>query len=91
MQIRGRPTLPRNWLTSRFRARYGMTMAGFRLAARIAEARALIMATDLPQAEIGRRVGLPDPQHFNKRFKTCEGHQSSHLRRDRGAACRVRA
>ena len=50
-----------------------------------------ILATDLPLVDIVRGLGLPDPQHLNKRFKPCEGHPLSHLRRARGAACRVRA
>jgi AraC-like DNA-binding protein len=77
--------LSRNWLSIRFHARYGMTMAAFRRAARIAEARALILGSDLTLAEIGRRVGLPDAQHFTKCFKACTGHPPSHLRGGRAA------
>jgi len=81
----------RNWLTVGFCARYGLAVASVDLSDRIAEARALILATHLPLVDIVRGVGLPDPQHLNKRFKTCGRHPPSHLRRARGAAFGVRA
>ncbi len=55
------------------RRHLGTTMARLRLHRRIEAARHLLAASDLPVAAIGRRVGLPDPQHFNKVFRRFAG------------------
>jgi AraC-like DNA-binding protein len=36
-------------------------------------ARHLLVSSSLGVAEVGRRVGLPDPQYFNKQFRRVAG------------------
>jgi AraC-like DNA-binding protein len=60
-------------LARRFRARYGHTLARYQLIQRIGAAQALLACTAAPVAAIGRRVGLPDPHHFNKLFRRIAG------------------
>lgn len=55
------------------RQHLGTTLARLRLQRRIATARHLLTATTLPVGEIGRRVGLSDPQHFSKVFRRFAG------------------
>jgi AraC-like DNA-binding protein len=62
-----------NWLAARFHERFAMTIDRFRLVQRIEMARLLLGSTSLPVAEIGTRVGLPNPQHFNKVFRAILG------------------
>lgn len=71
-----------NWLASRFRARFGMTIDRYRLTQRVELARLLLGSTVLPVAEIGARVGLSDAQHFNKVFRAILGVPPSACRGD---------
>lgn len=71
-----------NWLASRFRARFGMTIDRYRLTQRVELARLLLGSTALPVAEIGAKVGLPDAQHFNKVFRAILGVPPSACRGD---------
>ena len=71
-----------NWLAARFRARFGMTIDRYRLTQRVELARLLLGSSTLPVAEIGVRVGLPDPQHFNKVFRAILGVPPSACRGD---------
>ncbi len=71
-----------NWLASRFRARFGMTIDRYRLTQRVELARLLLGSTALPVAEIGAKVGLPDAQHFNKVFRAILGVPPSSCRGD---------
>lgn len=56
-----------------FRQRLGTTIPRYLLQRRIAHARQLLTLTDLPIKRIAARVGMPDPQHFNKQFRLLTG------------------
>lgn len=75
--------MSQNYLARRFRERYGLTMQQYLAARRIAVARELLAGTDLPIHAIGQRVGLPDPQHFNKQFRQHTGMSPTRARRSR--------
>lgn len=75
--------LSQNYLARRFRERFGMTMQSYLLARRIELARELLVSTDLSVKTIGVRVGMPDPQYFNKRFRQRTGMSPSAMRRNR--------
>jgi AraC-like DNA-binding protein len=68
------------WLASGFRRRFAMTIARYVLAQRIERARVLLATSALPVGEIGALVGLPDAQHFNKRFRAVVGQAPSACR-----------
>lgn len=55
-----------NYVARLFRQRFGMTIPRYVLQRRMAHARHLLETTDLPVARIAERVGVPDPQYFNK-------------------------
>jgi AraC-like DNA-binding protein len=61
------------YLARLFAQRYGMTLQHYLLQRRIELARHLLTASDLLVSEIGERVGLPDPQYFNKQFRRVAG------------------
>jgi transcriptional regulator GlxA family with amidase domain len=61
--------LSTDYVARAFARRYGMRLQHYLLLRRIELARHLLVSSDLPVAEIGRRVGLPDPQYFNKQFR----------------------
>jgi AraC-like DNA-binding protein len=63
-----------------FRQRVGMTIPRYLLQRRIAHARQLLAITDLPVSRIAARVGMPDPQHFNKQFRLLTGVSPSAIR-----------
>ena len=65
--------LSRNYLATRFRQRFGITMEGYLLRRRIEVARQLLLTTDLQIKEVAFRVGIPDPQYFNKQFRRMTG------------------
>jgi AraC-like DNA-binding protein len=60
-------------LSRRFRQRTGMTIPRYLLQRRMAHARYLLESTDLPIKRVAERVGMPDPQHFNKQFRLVTG------------------
>jgi AraC-like DNA-binding protein len=65
--------LTQDHLARCFRQRLGMTIPRYLLQRRITHARQLLTITDLPVNRIAARVGLPDPQHFNKQFRLLTG------------------
>lgn len=70
-----------NYLARRFRQRTGMTIDEYLLQTRVERARLLLRTTDLPVKQIGARVGMPDPQYFNKQMRRVCGASPSALRR----------
>ena len=56
-----------------FVQRNGITLQHFLLLRRIELARHLLVSSDLRVSEIARRVGIPDPQYFNKQFRRVAG------------------
>jgi len=65
--------LTQDHLARCFRRRMGVTIPRYLLQRRIAHARQLLLTTDLPVNRIAARVGMPDPQHFNKQFRRLTG------------------
>lgn len=55
-------------LTTVVRRRTGRTVGDWILDRRMSEARVLLAETDLPIAEVARRVGVPDPGYFARLF-----------------------
>lgn len=72
--------LSQNYLARFFRKRYGMTIPRYLLARRIDLARHLLTTTDDLVKQIAGRVGLPDPQYFNKQFRRLTGLSPSEFR-----------
>lgn len=60
-------------LTTVVRRRTGRTVVDWITERRMTEARALLRTTDLPVADIARRVGLPDPGYFARVFRQANG------------------
>ncbi|MFZ2657650.1 MAG: helix-turn-helix transcriptional regulator [Victivallales bacterium] len=75
--------LSQNYLARLFRSQYGVTMNKYLINRRIEYARHLLECTALPVKEIGTRVGVPDPQHFNKLFRKTTGKSPSAFRKKR--------
>jgi AraC-like DNA-binding protein len=73
--------LSQNYLARLFRARFGMTVPRYILQRRLEHARYLLESTDLAVARIGERVGIPDPQYFNKQTRRLLGDGPSAIRR----------
>jgi len=67
-----------------FAQRYGMTLRHHLLLRRIELARHLLVSSDLLVSEIGRQVGIPDPQYFNKQFRRVTGKSPLVYRRIHG-------
>ncbi len=65
--------MSQNYLARCFRRRFGVPIPRYILARRIDLARHLLATTDLPVRRVAERVGLPDPQHFNKQFRKLAG------------------
>ncbi len=61
--------LSTDYVARAFARRYGMRLQHYLLLRRVELARHLLVSSDLPVSEIGRRAGLPDPQYFNKQFR----------------------
>jgi AraC-like DNA-binding protein len=55
------------------RQRTGRTVVDWITERRMAEARRLLSGTDVPVAEIARRVGLPDAGYFARVFRRSHG------------------
>ena len=72
--------ISQNYLTQMFRKKYGMTIQRYILLRRIDRAKYLLETTTMSIKEIGNTVGLPDPQHFNKRFRLAAGCSPSEFR-----------
>ncbi|MFC5910018.1 AraC family transcriptional regulator [Streptacidiphilus monticola] len=60
-------------LTTVVRRRTGRTVGQWITERRLREARRLLTGTDLPVAEVARRVGLPDPGYFARVFRAAHG------------------
>ncbi len=65
--------LSQNYLARCFRRQFGVTMPRYILQRRIDVARQLLRSTDLQVKAVAARVGMPDPQHFNKQFRHLTG------------------
>ena len=72
--------LSQSHLARCFRARHGVTIPRYLLTRRVELAQQLLITTDLSIREIGRRVGWPDPQRFNKQFRRITGRSPSAFR-----------
>jgi AraC family transcriptional regulator, regulatory protein of adaptative response / methylphosphotriester-DNA alkyltransferase methyltransferase len=62
----------------------GTSFRSYLLAVRMARAAALLATSDLPVAEVGRRVGYRQPGQFAKAFKRARGTTPSEFRSARG-------
>jgi AraC family transcriptional regulator, transcriptional activator of pobA len=60
-------------LTTVVRRRTGRTVQEWIIERRMAEARSLLSDTELPVAEIARRVGMSDPGYFSRQFRRTHG------------------
>ncbi|MCA1654067.1 MAG: helix-turn-helix transcriptional regulator [Sphingomicrobium sp.] len=67
-------------LARQFRARFGITVSHRLIERRTAHARYLLESTDLPMWRIAERVGIPDPQYFNKTVRRLLGASPSAIR-----------
>ena len=72
--------LSQNYLAHFFHQRFGTTMRHYHLMRRIEHAQYLLTHTNLQIKAIGVRIGLPDPQHFNKLFRKLTGQSPSAAR-----------
>lgn len=84
------PTVPKlaeelevsqNYLARLFRQRFGITLMQYSLRRRIEYATHLLLTTELPASKIGARVGMSDPRHFSKRFRSVTGVTPAAVRR----------
>jgi AraC-like DNA-binding protein len=60
-------------LTTLVRRRTGRTVQDWIIEGRMSRARALLDDTDLPIAEVARRVGMQDPGYFSRQFRRTYG------------------
>ena len=60
-------------LAALFRAATGGGVVAHHLSLKMARARSLLDTTDLPVAEIGRRIGMDDPFYFSRQFRRVHG------------------
>jgi AraC family transcriptional activator of pobA len=60
-------------LTTVVRRRTGRTVQEWIIERRMADARSLLTDTQLPVAEVARRVGMPDPGYFSRLFRRAHG------------------
>ena len=67
-------------LARTFRARFGTTIPHRLIQRRAEHARYLLESTDLPIWRIAERVGIPDPQHFNKTLRRVLGASPTAIR-----------
>jgi len=66
-------SLSRNYFSTRFHERFGMTVDAYLLRRRIQMARHLLVTTPLSIKEIAYECGIPDPHYFNKQFRRSTG------------------
>jgi AraC-like DNA-binding protein len=78
--LAARAGLSQNYLARLFRRQTGLTIPRHVLIRRVAVARLLLATTDLPVKQVALRVGMPDPQHFNKQFRALAGASPSAYR-----------
>ena len=67
-------------LTKKFKQAHKTTLSQFLLHRRIDKAKSLLVTTTLPIYEVGARVGITDPQYFNKQFRKVSGISPSRYR-----------
>jgi AraC-like DNA-binding protein len=60
-------------LTTVVRRRTGRTVQEWIIERRMAEARSLLSDTELPVAEVARRIGISDPGYFSRLFRRTHG------------------
>jgi AraC-like DNA-binding protein len=72
-----------------FRARFGTTIVSRLIERRAAHARFLLESTDLPIWRVAERVGIPDPQYFNKTVRRLLGASPSAVRAAAAAGARI--
>lgn len=70
-----------NQLIRLFRRQLGMTVVAYVRKRRVDRAAHLLRATDLPLAEVGRRVGIADPSTFARLVREVSGRNPRHIRR----------
>jgi len=78
-----------NHLARQFRARFGVTLPHRLAQRRVEHARYLLESTDLPIWRVAERVGIPDPQHFNKTVRRLLGASPSAIRAGGGGGLPV--
>jgi len=61
------------YLTTVVRRRTGRTVQEWIAERRMAEARSLLLGTDLAVQEVARRVGIADPGYFSRMFRSAHG------------------
>jgi AraC-like DNA-binding protein len=69
--------LSQNYLARRFRERFGMTIPHYLVSRRIEHACYLLTSTNMAIRRVGERVGMADPQYFNKQFRRLTGQNPS--------------
>jgi transcriptional regulator GlxA family with amidase domain len=72
-ELAGHVGLSARYVARLFARRYGMALQHYLLLRRVELARHLLVSSDLSISGIGRRVGIPDPQYFNKQFRRVVG------------------
>jgi AraC-like DNA-binding protein len=77
--------LSTDYVARMFAKRYGMRLQRYLLLRRIELARHLLVSSDHNISAIGRQVGLPDPQYFNKQFRRVAGLSPLAYRRQNAA------
>lgn len=87
--VGGRLTLPwlaekmnisSNTLSKKFHKHFGRSILQYILHYRIDKAKSLLGTTTLTIGEVGKMVGIPDPQYFNKLFRRVSGMNPSRYR-----------
>jgi AraC-like DNA-binding protein len=69
-----------DYLAQMFKKKHGVPLQRYILNRRIEKAQHLLETTSISIKEIGCQVGFPDPQYFNKRFRTIVGRSPSAYR-----------
>ena len=69
------------YLTKLFKAQFDTTINSFLNQVRITRAKQLLRFSDLSVEEIGRNVGIPEPNYFARVFKKVEGIAPSSYRK----------
>lgn len=72
-EVAQRAGMSQNRLAQAFLRRHGLTMTQYRTRRLIEVAKWLMESTDLPLAEIRRRIEIQDPHRFNKLFRRVSG------------------
>lgn len=83
--------MSQNYLARAFRRHYRSTISRYRTLRRVGLARELLIGSDLSIKSVGARVGLPDPQHFNKVFRKITGMAPVTYRSRAGRDSRIRS